>query len=111
MGMAGILAWLVVYFWIPTFGYSLSSYWMILLASISALFSMLLVFLGESVIEDIVKVVLLLILSALLWATKDERGFIFICTAIASASGILLNHANQWVADKSMQPPRRRPRS
>jgi hypothetical protein len=99
------LLWLVVpvYFSIPAFGYPLSAYWLILLASISALFSILLVLLGESVIEDIVKVVLLLTLSSLLWATKGELGFIIICTVVASASGMLFNHANQWFAGEQIQ--------
>ena len=100
IGIAGILAWTAVYISIPAFGYSLDLLWLILSASISALLSMLLVMLGESIIEDIVKVVIILVLSSVLSATKSEFGFIVICTAIASASGMLFSHVNQWIADK-----------
>ena len=100
IGIAGILTWTAIYISIPAFGYSLDLLWLILSASVSALLSMLLVMPGESTIEDIVKVVILLVLGSVFSATKSEFGFIVICTAIASASGILFNHANQWIADK-----------
>lgn len=57
-----ILVWLAVYFAIPGLGYSPQLWAIITCASISAILSGLIVLLRESVIEDIVKVVFIVVL-------------------------------------------------
>jgi hypothetical protein len=95
-----ILVWLAVYFAIPESGYSLQLWAIITCASISAVFAGLIVLLGEGIIEDIVKVGILVGLSAALGFTTPKIGFLLVCTIISGFAGIVMNHINQFVANK-----------
>lgn len=71
---------------------------MILVAG-SGLFAALLVLLGESIIEDVVKVGMLVVLSGILWSIKSELLPILMSSCISGATGMILNLANKS-ADK-----------
>ena len=81
---------------------------LIITASVAGIFSGLIVLLGEVVIEDIVKIGMLLILTGILWATTPKLGFIFISACISCGTGMILNQANKCAAS---QPVHRTPKS
>jgi len=96
-----ILVWLLMYFALPILGDSPQPWAIITHASIAAIFSGLLVLLRESIIEDIVKVVVFVVLSALLGLTTLKIGFLFVGAIIAGFIGIVMNHINQFIANKA----------
>jgi hypothetical protein len=96
-----ILVWLAVYLAIPGLGYPVRLWVLITSASVSAIFAWLIVLLGESVVEDIVKLVILAVLSAILSTNSPKLEFVFACTMIAGILGIVMNHINQFAAGKA----------
>jgi hypothetical protein len=95
-----VLVWPAVYFAIPGLGYPLQLWAIITSASISAIFAGSIVLLGESIIEDIVLVGILLLLTTALGFAAPKIKFIFVCVIIAGLVGIVMSHINQFVANK-----------
>ena len=60
--------------------------------------------LGESVIEDIVKIMVPIILGGVLWGSAPELGYIFISALISGVTGAVINQINQYAANKRVQP-------
>ena len=74
-------------------------------ASIGGILAGLIVLLGESVIEDVIKLVILLVLAGVIWGTKPGFGFIFLSALVSGVIGAVLNQINQYVANKRTQRP------
>jgi glucose uptake protein GlcU len=100
--LAVLITWPAIYFAIPVAGFDIETWVLILSASIGGIFSGLVVLLGETVIEDIVKIVILLCLAGILWGSTPKLGFIFI-TALAGVAGAIINQINQYAANKRTQ--------
>jgi hypothetical protein len=95
-----ILVWLAVFFAMLGLGYSPQLWAIITFASISAIFSGSFVLLGESIIEDIVKVVIFVVLSAVLGLNTLKIEFLFVGAIISGFMGIVMNHINQFIANR-----------
>ena len=93
--LAMVLVWPLIYFLLPAAGYPLRPWVLLVVASITAFYAGLFVFLGETLIEDIVKTGIFLILAGILWYTVPRAGFVFICALAAGVIGGLLNLVNR----------------
>ena len=98
--IAFLTTWVAIFFAIPEAGFDIELWLLIVLASIGGILSSLLVLLGESVIEDIVKLLIILVLSGIASGTNPKLGYIFISTLISSVLGVIINQINQYAANK-----------
>lgn len=98
--IALIITWVAIFFAIPEAGFDIEKWVLIVSASIGGTFSSLLVLLGESVIEDIVKLVMMLVLSGIVWVTNPKLGYIFITILISGGMGAIINQINQYAVNK-----------
>ena len=96
-----ILVWFAVYFAILGLGYSPQLWTIITCASIFAILSGLIVLLRESVIEDTVKVVIIVLLSAVLGLNTLKIEFLFVGAIVSGVIGIVMNQINQFVANRA----------
>lgn len=76
---------------------------LIVSASVGGIFAGLLVLLGETIIEDIIKVAILSVISGTLWATTPKLGFVFISAVISGVTGTVINQISQYAANKALQ--------
>jgi hypothetical protein len=90
-----VIVWSVVFFALPQAGFPLANWALVVLASLSAIFSGLLALMGQTIVEDIVIVGILLILSGILWFT--EIGFVSICALSSGFIGVFMNQINKAV--------------
>jgi len=95
LGMA--IVWPGVYFLVPMAGYPLKMWALLVAASVAALYAGLFVFLGENLIEDIVKTVLFLIIAGIIWFSSPKAGFLIICVLLAGVTGTVLNFINKKI--------------
>lgn len=98
--IAFVTTWAAIFFAIPEAGFDIELWVIIASASIGGIFSSLLVLLGESVIEDIVKLLVVLVLSGIVSGTNPRLGYIFISTLISGVMGVIINQINQYAAGK-----------
>jgi hypothetical protein len=98
--IAFVSTWAAVFFAIPEAGFDIELWVRIVSASVGGLFSSLLVLLGESVIEDIVKLLVVLVISGIVSGTNPELGYIFISTLISGVMGVIINQINQYAVRK-----------
>jgi len=91
---------MTIFIAIPKAGFDSEIWVLIVSASAGGIFSGLLVLLGESVIEDIVKLVILLVLSGIVWGTNPKLGYIFMSILISGWIGAIVNQINQFTASK-----------
>ena len=98
--IAFLTTWVAIFFAIPEAGFDIELWLLIVLASIGGILSSLLVLLGESVIEDIVKLLIILVLSGIASGTNPKLGYIFISTLISAVLGVIINQINQYAANK-----------
>lgn len=103
MLLALLITWLAIFFIVPVADFDIELWELVVSASVGGIFACLLVLLGESVIEDIVKIVILLILGGILWATTPRLGYIFISALLSGVTGAVINQINQYAANKRMQ--------
>jgi hypothetical protein len=89
--LAMVLVWPSIYFLLPAAGYPLKQWVLLVVASVTALYAGVIVFLGETFIEDVVKIGIFLILTGILWYTEPRAGFVFVCALAAGVTGTLLN--------------------
>ena len=97
------ITWLAIFFIVPAADSDIKLWKLFGLASIGGVFAYLLVLLGESVIEDIVKIVIPIILSGVLWGTVPELGYVFIATLVFGVTGAVTNQINQYATNKRVQ--------
>ena len=100
MLLALSVTWIAIFFIVPLEEFDMRLWELLISASIGGLFAGLLVLLGESVIEDIVKIVIMLVLCGILWATTPGLGYIFISALLAAITGSVFNQINQYAANK-----------
>lgn len=98
--IALLTTWVAIFFAIPEAGFDVEMWVLIVSASIGGIFSSLLVLLGESIIEDIVKLVIMLVLSGIVWGTNPKLGYIFISILISGGMGAIINQINQYATNK-----------
>lgn len=75
----------------------------IIVASVAAVYAGLFVLLGESIIEDIVKSVIMLILASVLALNMLEMKFVLYAALISSLAGIFFNAMNKKAADNALK--------
>lgn len=93
-----LITWSAIFFIVPVMGFDINMWVLIVSASIGGIFTGFLVLLGETVIENIFLVVILLVLTGVLWGTKPGLGFIFISALLSGVIGMITNQINQYVA-------------
>jgi hypothetical protein len=98
-----LITWLAIFFIVSVADFDIKLWELVVAASVGGIFACLLVLLGESVIEDIVKIVILLILGGVLWATTPRLGYIFISALLSGVTGAVINQINQYAANKRMR--------
>jgi hypothetical protein len=98
-----LITWFAIFFIVPLVGFDINLWMLILSASIGGLFAGLLVLLGETVIENIILVLVFLVLAGVLWGHKPSLGFIFISVLISSVIGVITNQVNQYAANKALK--------
>ncbi len=98
--MTMAIVWPIVFFALPPIGFPLVNWALVASASVSAVFAGLLVTLGETIIENIVLICILLVLSGILWATTPKVGFIFVCVLSSAFVGVLMNQINKAIANR-----------
>ena len=98
-----LITWFAIFFIVPLVGFDVKLWILILSASIGGLFAGLLVQLGETVIENIILVLVFLVLAGVLWGYKPSLGFIFISVLISSVTGVITNHVSQYAANKALK--------
>ena len=98
-----LITWFAIFFIAPLVGFDINLWVLILSASIGGLFAGLLVLLGETVIENIVLMLVFLVLAGVLWGYKPSLGFIFISVLISSVIGVITNQVNQYAANKTLK--------
>jgi len=108
--LALLITWLGIFVIVPVIGSDIKLWELVVSAFIGGIFAGLLVLLGESVIEDIIKVVILLILGGAFGAATSRLGFIFISALLSGVTGAVINQINQYAANKRMQTDASKPR-
>lgn len=93
--IAVTLVWTLAYFTMLELGYPIQKWTILLSASLAAIYAGLFVLLGETIIEDGLKIALFLILSGIAWFADPTFSFIFICVVIAGGIGTVLNQINR----------------
>ncbi|RDH82825.1 MAG: hypothetical protein DIZ80_11170 [endosymbiont of Galathealinum brachiosum] len=99
--IAFIITWLSIFISLIEFGFNVEFWTLIVSASIGALLSSLLVLLGETIIEDIVKLILIIVMPAILMNSNPKLGFIFITALISCITGVTINQLNKYLSYKS----------
>ena len=97
------VTWLAIFIIIPAADFDIKLWKLIVSASVGGIFACLLVLHGEAVVEDIVKVVILLILTGVLWGKAPKLGYIFISVLISGVTGAVFNQISQYAANKRSQ--------
>ena len=95
-----LITWFAIFFIVPVMGFDIKMWVLIVSASIGGIFTGFLVLLGETVIENIILVVILLVLAGVLWGTTPSLGFIFISALLSGVTGAITNQINQYTANK-----------
>ena len=58
------------------------------------------VLLGETLIEDMIKLGLFLLIAGGLWYSMPRAGFIFVCVLAAGGVGVVLNQVGRAIREK-----------
>ena len=98
-----LITWLAIFLIVPLTGFDIKIWVLLASASIWSLFAGCLVMLGETVIENIILVVILLVLTGILSGSKPNLGFIFISALLSGVIGAMTNQINQYAAHKVLQ--------
>ena len=87
----------LLFFLLPYLGYPLKFWALVVVCGIAALLAATIVVMGESIIEDAVKLVLFLATTGLIWYSAPRAGFIFVSAMAACCVGMVLNQINRAV--------------
>ena len=98
-----LITWFAIFFIVPLMGFDINIWVLIVSASIGGLFAGLLVQLGETVIENIILVAVVLVLAGVLWGKNPSLGFIFISALLSGVIGAIINQINQYTANKALK--------
>lgn len=98
--MTMAIVWPIVFFALPPIGFPLEIWALVASASVSAVFAGLLVMLGETIIENMILVCILLVLSGVVSTTTTKLGFIFVCALSSAFVGVLMNQINKAIANR-----------
>lgn len=93
---------LSIWFGVPAMGFEVEMWVLMLSASVGGLFTGLFVLLGESVIENIALVIILLVLAAVVSGMKPGLGFIFLCALFSGVIGTITNQVNQYLSNREL---------
>lgn len=93
--LIGAITWGLVYFLIPLFGYPLKSSFLMICASLSALYAAGVTVMGESIIEDVVKLVMIVAIAGVLLLLDVRFGFVMVCALTAGIAGLSVNQINR----------------
>ena len=98
-----LITWFAIFFIVPIMGYDIKIWVLIVSASIGSLIAGSLVFLGETVIENIMMVAIVLVTAGVLAGSKPGLGFIFISALLSCVIGAITNQVNQYAANKALK--------
>lgn len=98
-----LITWFAIFFIVPLMGFDIKLWVIILSASVGSLFAGLLVLLGETIIENIFLLAIVLVLAGVLWGHYPGLGFIFISALLSGVIGTITNHINQYAANKALK--------
>lgn len=98
-----LIAWFGISFLLPAAGFNTKMWILVVSASVGGIFAGLLVLLGATIVEDAVKVVFLLVLTGILWATTPKLGFVFLSAVISGVTGAVMNQICQYAANRALQ--------
>jgi hypothetical protein len=98
-----LITWISIFFVIPLIGFEIKMWVLIVSAFIGSLFAGVIMFLQETVIENIFMVALVLVLAGVVSGTKPGLGFIFISALLSGVIGTITNHINQYAANKALK--------
>lgn len=102
--LAAILfTWLAIFFIVPFMGFDIKMWGLILSATIGGLFAGLLVLPGETVIENIILVIVLLVISGVVSGENANLRFIFITALLAAVIGTMINLINQYITNNMLK--------
>lgn len=101
--IAFAVTWLAIFLIIPTADFDIELWKLIVSASVGGMFACLLVLHGEAVVEDIVKVVILLILAGVLWGKAPKLGYVFVSVLVSGVIGAVINQVSQYSANKRVR--------
>jgi hypothetical protein len=90
----------LLFFLLPYLGYPLKLWALVVVCVVAALIAGAIVLTGESLIEDIVKLVLFLAITGILWYTAPRSGFVFIGAMTACGIGVVLNQVNRAISGR-----------
>lgn len=96
-----LMTWLAIFIIVPFTGFDIKVWELTLSASIGGLFAGLLVLQRETVIENIILVVIILVLTGVLSGRNPDLGFIFISALLSGVIGAITNQINQYAANKA----------
>ena len=95
-----LITWVAIFFIVPVTGFDIKMWVLIVSSSIGGIFAGLLVLLGETIIENIILVVILLVLAGILWGTTPRLGFIFVSALLSGVIGVHLHPITPYAANK-----------
>lgn len=95
-----ITTWVAIFISIPAVGFDVEVWVLIVSASLGGVLSSLFVLLAESVVEDVVKLVMMLVLSGVVWGMNPALGYIFVAVLISGGLGAITNQIGQYAANK-----------
>lgn len=98
--VAFLIPFVVITLLLPLPGFNVKSWVTPAVATIAGIYASAIVVMGESLIEDLVKAIIMLLLTGLLWLMSAGTAFLFIAACIASATGIGINQANRFLAEQ-----------
>ncbi|QKT03758.1 hypothetical protein HUS23_07975 [Ectothiorhodospiraceae bacterium 2226] len=94
--VAAVVLWLV-----PWMGFSIAPKALWWLAGGAALFAGLLVLLGESIVEDGIKVGFMLACAGVLWLSDARLAVFFVIVLLSGAAGMAMNQLNRFTARRA----------
>jgi len=97
-----LITWFAIFFIVPLVGFDIKLWELILSASIGGLFAGLVVWHGETVIENIVIVGVVLVLAEI-WSGKFGLRYIFISALISGVIGVIINQVNKYATNKALK--------
>ncbi len=98
-----LITWSAIFFIVPLLEFDMEMWVLIVSASIGGLFAGVLVLLGETVIENIILVSVVLVISGVLSTTNPGLGFVFFTALLSGVIGSITNQVNQYAANRLLK--------
>lgn len=100
--MAGALAWVVSYLGMQLLDINLKHGALLICATFSALYAAGMVIMGENLLEDVIKVLLVTIPTGVILFSEPRFAFLFVCALSAGGFGMLFNSLDRLLAKRKL---------